>query len=67
MTVYPNYFCIVVHLPGFSKTFYTSYWKEADTKKQLEEYLDELSDMGYVIGDVLTQEEARLKYEQRNK
>jgi hypothetical protein len=46
---------------GFSKTFYTTYWKEVDTKQQLEEYLGELSDMGYVIGDVLTQEEAKLQ------
>jgi len=61
MTTYPNYFCIVVHLMGFSKTFYTTYWKEVDTKQQLEEYLGELSDMGYVIGDVLTQEEAKLQ------
>ena len=61
MSIYPNYFCIAVHLPGFSKTFYTTKWKQAETKQELEEYLDELSEMGYVIGDVLTQEEAKLQ------
>ena len=61
MSIYPNYFCVVVHLPGFSKTFYTTKWKQAENKQELEEYLDELSEMGYVIGDVLTQEEAKLQ------
>ncbi len=59
MTTYPNYFCIVVHLPGFSKTFHTTKWKQVQTKQELEDYLDELSDMGYVIGDVYTEEETR--------
>ncbi|MAK31600.1 MAG: hypothetical protein CL490_14230 [Acinetobacter sp.] len=61
MTTYPNYFCIVVHIPGFSKTFYTTKWKEVENKQELEDYLDELSEMGYVIGDVYTEEETRLK------
>tara|TARA_R100001086_G_scaffold247655_1_gene182490 strand:+ start:4554 stop:4736 length:183 start_codon:yes stop_codon:yes gene_type:complete len=59
MTTYPNYFCIVVHIPGFSKTFYTSYWKQVQTKKELEAYLDELSDMGYVIGDIFTEKQMK--------
>lgn len=60
MTTYPNRFCIVVHIPELPHRFYTTYWKQAQTKQELEDYIEELSDMGYLIGDVYTEEETRI-------
>ena len=59
MTTYPNKFCIVVSVPTLPRHFNTTKWKEVQTKKELEDYLDELSDMGYVIDDIYTEEETR--------
>ena len=61
MTSYPNRFCIVVHLAEYPHGFHTSYWKQVQTKKGLEAYLDELSDMGYVIGDIFTEKQMKRK------
>tara|TARA_R100000655_G_scaffold52715_2_gene90555 strand:+ start:2035 stop:2223 length:189 start_codon:yes stop_codon:yes gene_type:complete len=57
MTEYPNKFCIVVHIAEYPDRFHWTYWKEVDTEQELENYLDELSEMGYVIGDIFTEKE----------
>jgi hypothetical protein len=59
MTTYPNRFCIVVHIAELPHSFHTTYWKEVQNKQELEAYLDELSDMGYLIGDVFTKEQMK--------
>tara|TARA_R110002020_G_scaffold19283_4_gene66907 strand:- start:314 stop:496 length:183 start_codon:yes stop_codon:yes gene_type:complete len=59
MTSYPNQFCIVVHIAELPHSFHTTYWKEVQNKQELEAYLDELSDMGYLIGDVFTKEQMK--------
>lgn len=61
MTTYPNYFCIVVHIAELPHSCHTTYWKQVQTKKELEAYLDELSDMGYVIGDIFTEKQMKRK------
>ena len=58
MTTYPNKFCIVVHTQALQHC-YTTYWKSCETKQELEDYLDELSDMGYVIGDIYNEEQMK--------
>ena len=59
MTTYPNRFCIVVHIAEYPHRFHTTKWKQVQTKQELEDYLDELSDMGYLIGDIYTEKEMK--------
>jgi hypothetical protein len=59
MTTYPNRFCIVVHIAELPHSFHTTYWKEVQNKQELEDYLDELSNMGYLIGNVFTEKEMK--------
>ena len=59
MTAYPNTFCIVAHIAELPHRFHKTFWKEVQTKQELEAYLDELSDMGYLIGDVFTKEQMK--------